>query len=104
MNPSERYPSLPIVHKLEIIAFLCELVVQTKQLKDAMEESMSDLTEVRKDLLDVRRDRKKLYASTTIHRNMLITQPKVRRLMSLLSVSLVCVITVPRSGSLWTAL
>jgi bromodomain adjacent to zinc finger domain protein 1A len=61
--PSTRYHLLKPEAKLEIIAFLCELAMQTKVARDAMEESTSQLTEVRKEMQDVKRDRRKVYVA-----------------------------------------
>ena len=54
-KPEKRYSSLHHSHKLAIIAFLIELVQQTAAVRDFMEESTQQLTEVRKVQLDVKR-------------------------------------------------
>lgn len=66
MDPSQKYHSLHSVYKLEIVAFLCELAVQTKKIKDDMDDSTNELTEVRKDLQEVRRQRKKMCVNSTL--------------------------------------
>ncbi|CDZ96386.1 Chromatin remodeling complex WSTF-ISWI, large subunit (contains heterochromatin localization, PHD and BROMO domains) [Phaffia rhodozyma] len=58
--PSQRYASLPSEWKLEALAFLCEIAAQTKVAREAMDDSATALTEVRKDLIDIKRERKKL--------------------------------------------
>lgn len=59
-KPDKRYTSLHFVHKLNIIAFLIELVAQTAAIRDLMEEASADLTEVRKDQIEVRREWRKV--------------------------------------------
>ena len=59
-SPSERYHLLSASTKLAIIAFLVELAMQTKTARDVMEESTNQLTEVRKELQEVKRERKKM--------------------------------------------
>lgn len=58
-KPDRRYTSLHHVHKLDIISFLVNLVTQTASIRDYFEESTNAVTEVRKDLVDVRRDLRK---------------------------------------------
>lgn len=55
-----RYASLHPVFKLEIIAFLCELAMQTKLCRDAFEESTVALTKCRVDQNDVKRELKRV--------------------------------------------
>jgi len=59
-KPEKRYGSLHHTHKLGIISWIIELVVQTGAVRDYMEESMSALTEVRKEQVDVKREWKRL--------------------------------------------
>ena len=59
-KPEKRYGSLHHTHKLGIIAWMIDMVVQTGAIRDYMEESMSALTEVRKEQVDVKREWKKM--------------------------------------------
>lgn len=59
-HPMERYLSLPASLRLECVAFLTELAVQTKVCRDDMEESTNALTRVRNETQEVRRERKKM--------------------------------------------
>ncbi|WVQ83398.1 hypothetical protein IAT38_005539 [Cryptococcus sp. DSM 104549] len=61
-KPEKRYPTLHHSHKLDIIAFLIELVGQTEVVKEYMEESVAQLTEVRKDQVEVKREWKRVIA------------------------------------------
>ncbi|ORX38861.1 hypothetical protein BD324DRAFT_648971 [Kockovaella imperatae] len=61
-KPEKRYSTLHHVHKLEIISFLIELVAQTASIRDFMEQSTTDLTEVRKNIIDVKREQRQLRA------------------------------------------
>jgi hypothetical protein len=58
-KPERRYTSLDHKAKLNIISFLIDLVTQTANIRDFFEESTNAVTEVRKDLVDVRRDLRK---------------------------------------------
>ncbi|OWZ33000.1 hypothetical protein J007_05493 [Cryptococcus neoformans] len=57
-----RYPTLHHLHKLDIIAFLIELVGQTEKVRGFMEESIAALTEVRKEQVDVKREIRRVQA------------------------------------------
>ena len=59
-KPEKRYSSLHHIHKLDIIAFLIDMVAQTAKLRDFMEQSTAELTEVRKDIVEVRREQRQL--------------------------------------------
>jgi bromodomain adjacent to zinc finger domain protein 1A len=59
-KPEKRYGSLHHTHKLGIIGWLIDLCCQTGAVRDFMEESMSALTEVRKEQVDVKREWKRL--------------------------------------------
>lgn len=60
-RPDYRYASLHPIFKLEIIGFLCELVMQTKVVRDTLEESSTNLTKARVDIVEMRRELKKVY-------------------------------------------
>ena len=59
-KPEKRYTSLHFVHKLNIIAFLIELVAQTVEVRDYMEEASALLTEVRKEQIEARREQRRM--------------------------------------------
>lgn len=59
-KPEKRYNSLHFVHKLNIITFLIELVSQTAEIRDYMEEASAALTEVRKDQIEARREQRRV--------------------------------------------
>ncbi|WWC59314.1 uncharacterized protein I303_101865 [Kwoniella dejecticola CBS 10117] len=61
-KPEKRYPTLHHSHKLDIINFLIELVGQTEILREFMEESTLNLTEVRKDQVEVKRELRRVQA------------------------------------------
>ncbi|WVN89498.1 uncharacterized protein L203_104723 [Cryptococcus depauperatus CBS 7841] len=61
-KPSSRYSTLHHTHKLNIIAWLIELVGQTERVRVFLDESVSQLTEVRKEQVDVKREFKKIVA------------------------------------------
>lgn len=56
----ERYPVLPISDKLAIIHFLCDQAVMTKPIKSFFEECEITLTELRKERVELSRQRKKV--------------------------------------------
>ncbi|ODN82220.1 hypothetical protein L202_02506 [Cryptococcus amylolentus CBS 6039] len=53
---TSRYPSLDPRHKLDIIHFFIELAGQTDRVRSFMEDSIAELTEVRKEQVDVKRE------------------------------------------------
>lgn len=55
-KPEKRYPTLHSVYKLNTLAFLCELAVQTKAARDFMEDATVQLTATRNVMLEVRRE------------------------------------------------
>jgi bromodomain adjacent to zinc finger domain protein 1A len=59
-KPEKRYASLHFTQKLEIVAFLVEMVAQTGAMRDFMEESTHALTEVRKDQVEIKREWRKM--------------------------------------------
>ncbi|KAJ9475362.1 Imitation switch two complex protein 1 [Pseudozyma hubeiensis] len=59
-TPSQRYPLLPLADKLQIIDFLCILAVETKPVKAFYDECEAQLTELRKEKIEVSRARKEL--------------------------------------------
>jgi hypothetical protein len=61
-KPEKRWVTLHHTHKLDIIAWIIDLVAQTGVIRDFMEESTTALTEVRKEQVDVKREWKKMQA------------------------------------------
>lgn len=59
-KPDRRYNSLHFTQKLDIIDFLIELVAQTGVVRDFMEDATSELTEVRKNQMETRREYKRV--------------------------------------------
>lgn len=59
-KPEKRWPTIHHTHKLDIVAWLIELVAQTASIRDFMEESTASLTEVRKEQIDVKREWRKV--------------------------------------------
>lgn len=62
-KPEKRWSTIHHSHKLDIIAWLIELVAQTAIIRDFMEESTAALTEVRKEQIDVKREWRKVCVS-----------------------------------------
>ncbi|WRT64827.1 uncharacterized protein IL334_001763 [Kwoniella shivajii] len=61
-KPEKRYTSLHHSTKLDLIQFLIELVGQTEIIREFMEESTLNLTEVRKDQVEVKRELRRVQA------------------------------------------
>lgn len=59
-SPRERYPLLPTVDKLAIIQCLCDLAVMTRAIKSFFDECEIRLTELRKERVELGRQRKKI--------------------------------------------
>ncbi|KAG8844443.1 hypothetical protein FRB96_003031 [Tulasnella sp. 330] len=59
-HPSDRYPSLPIEDKLAVIQYLCDLAMACKPIRTALESAEVDLTDLRKEKIEVNRERKRL--------------------------------------------
>ncbi|PWY97840.1 hypothetical protein BCV70DRAFT_46508 [Testicularia cyperi] len=60
LSPVDRYPLLSVRDKLHILDFLCMLAVMTKPVKSFYDECDTQLTELRKERIEVSRDRRKL--------------------------------------------
>lgn len=56
---AERYPLLPLSDKIHVLQFLCELAVLTRNIKAYYEECETHLTELRKERMDLSRNRKR---------------------------------------------
>lgn len=59
-HPADRYPSLPPEDKINIIQFLCELAIPCKPIRSTLEAAEADLTELRKEKIELNREKKKL--------------------------------------------
>ncbi|KAG9001450.1 hypothetical protein FRB94_004765 [Tulasnella sp. JGI-2019a] len=59
-HPSDRYPSLPVEDKLAVIMYLCDLAMACKPIRNALEAAEVDLTDLRKEKIEVNRERKRL--------------------------------------------
>ncbi|KAJ1018114.1 hypothetical protein NDA16_004981 [Ustilago loliicola] len=59
-SPAQRYPLLSLEEKLQIIHFLCEQAVGAKVIKSFYEECEAQVTELRKEKIEVSRERKRL--------------------------------------------
>jgi hypothetical protein len=59
-RPDQRYLALHSKFKLEILLFLIELVMQTKHIKDAMDESSTALSKCRNDQNEAKREYKRM--------------------------------------------
>lgn len=59
-HPADRYPSLPPEDKINIIQFLCELTIPCKPIRSTLEAAEADLTELRKEKIELNREKKKL--------------------------------------------
>ncbi|WFD28500.1 dolichyl-P-Glc:Glc1Man9GlcNAc2-PP-dolichol alpha-1,3-glucosyltransferase [Malassezia nana] len=57
---AERYPLLPLSDKIHVLQFLCELAVLTRNIKAYYEECETHLTELRKERMDLSRNRKRM--------------------------------------------
>lgn len=59
-DPRERYPKLALENKLDILGFLCDVVRDSRVVRQHIEEAEARLTELRKERADVNRERKQL--------------------------------------------
>lgn len=59
-TPAQRYPLLSLGDKLQIIHFLCEQAVGAKVIKSFYEDCEAQVTELRKEKIEVSREKKKL--------------------------------------------
>ncbi|GAA6039320.1 hypothetical protein JCM8097_003265, partial [Rhodosporidiobolus ruineniae] len=64
-NPEEAYLSLPLGDKLDIIGYLCTLVMGSKAVRGYVDECDAKLTELRKTRADVNKERKALLEQKT---------------------------------------
>ena len=73
-HPADRYPSLPPADKIAVITFLCDLAIMCRPIRVALEASETELTELRKEKIEVNRERKRLYAITPYFSSYLDTE------------------------------
>jgi len=59
-HPADRYPSLPAEDKIAIIQFLCNVAIACKPIRAALDGAEADLTDLRKEKIEVNRERKRL--------------------------------------------
>jgi WSTF, HB1, Itc1p, MBD9 motif 1 len=59
-SPGERYYLLPPEDKVAILAFLCDAVVSHKEIHTYMETCEANLTQLRKEKIEVKKERKKM--------------------------------------------
>ena len=60
VSPSERYYILPAEDKVAILAFLCDAVVSHKEIHTYMDTCEANLTQLRKEKIEVKKERKKM--------------------------------------------
>ncbi|GAA6054339.1 hypothetical protein JCM3770_003325, partial [Rhodotorula araucariae] len=65
-DPEMQYLTLPLEDKLDLIAYLCTLVMGSKPVRGYVDECESKLTELRKQKADVNKERKALVEQKTI--------------------------------------
>lgn len=61
ISPKKRYHLLPTIDKAAILAFMCSLAVSSKAIHAHMESCEEQLTELRKQKIEVNRSKKQLY-------------------------------------------
>ncbi|BGP42601.1 hypothetical protein JCM10449v2_006613 [Rhodotorula kratochvilovae] len=65
-DPEQQYLTLPLEDKLDLIAYLCTLVMGSKVVRGYIDECETKLTELRKQKADVNKERKALVEQKTI--------------------------------------
>ena len=65
-DPEQQYLSLPLEDKLDIIGYLCTLVMGSKAVRGYVDECDLKLTELRKTRADVNKERKSLCVSLSL--------------------------------------
>jgi len=58
--PNERYYSLPVEDRIAILSFMCNLAISSKAIHVHMESCEEQLTALRKEKIDVNRQKKQL--------------------------------------------
>jgi bromodomain adjacent to zinc finger domain protein 1A len=61
VDPEEQYLTLPIEDKLAIVGFLSELVLSSKYVRGYIEDCEAELTDLRKERIEINREKKALY-------------------------------------------
>ncbi|KAG8903371.1 hypothetical protein FRB99_003393 [Tulasnella sp. 403] len=59
-HPADRYPSLPVEDKIAVIQYLCDLAIACKPIRSALDAAETELTELRKEKIEVNRERKRI--------------------------------------------
>ena len=59
-HPGQRYYLLPCADKIAILAFLCDAVVSHKEIHIYMDACETNLTQLRKEKIEVKKERKKM--------------------------------------------
>ncbi len=59
-SPTQRFPLLSVADKLQVLDFLCSQAVMTKSVKSFYEECEAQVTELRKEKIEVSREKRKL--------------------------------------------
>lgn len=57
-NPSERYWTMPVEHKIALLSFMCGLSVSSKAIHLHMESCEEQLTALRKEKIEINRSKK----------------------------------------------
>jgi len=59
-HPGDRYYRLSPTHKLDILSFLCDTVASHKEIHLYMESCETNLTQLRKEKIEVKKERKRM--------------------------------------------
>lgn len=62
-SPSERYALLPPGDKIALVTFLCDMCMSSKVVRAHIDYADAALTDLRKEKIEVNRERKRLYVS-----------------------------------------
>lgn len=64
--PSDRYYSLPPADRIAILQFMCDLAVSSKSIHSHLEHCEEQLTALRKEKIEINRQKKQLYVDYLI--------------------------------------
>lgn len=59
-EPGDRYPTMPVSDKIALFSFLCDLAITSKPIHHYMDNCETKLTELRKEKIEVNREKKRL--------------------------------------------
>jgi len=62
-DPAERYATLPGCDKVAIIAYLCDLAITSRPIHHFMDNCETRLTELRKEKVEINKEKKRLYVA-----------------------------------------